>query len=169
MRNIITIIAGLCLVAGLTFAAQSWLTTSRGDFIVLNQGEVVRDFQFETIQGDEYSLSDFKGQNILVHFWATWCAPCLVEFPDVVEMANANKDVTVIAVSTDRNRAAMDRFLTKFDMPENIKVVYDADQSITQGLFAVYRLPETVLIHSDLTFDRKIAGAYGGWKTMDWR
>jgi thiol-disulfide isomerase/thioredoxin len=55
------------------------------------------------------------GHVVVVSFWATWCAPCLKEFPDVVAFARERKDVTVISVSIDDDseREAVDAFVAK--------------------------------------------------------
>jgi thiol-disulfide isomerase/thioredoxin len=55
------------------------------------------------------------GRVVVVSFWATWCAPCIKEFPDVVALARERKDVTVISVSIDDDseRGAVDAFVAK--------------------------------------------------------
>jgi thiol-disulfide isomerase/thioredoxin len=60
-----------------------------------------------------------KGRVVLVSFWATWCAPCLVEFPDLVALARERKDVRVISVSIDDpiDRAAVEEVVAKHKPP----------------------------------------------------
>jgi thiol-disulfide isomerase/thioredoxin len=49
-----------------------------------------------------------RGRPVVLTFWATWCAPCVKEFPDMVELARSRKDVAVISVSLDDASSADD-------------------------------------------------------------
>ena len=61
------------------------------------------DFTLTDMQGNDVSLSDYKGQVVLLNFWATWCGPCKIEMPWFVEFQQQYKDkgFTVLAVSLD--------------------------------------------------------------------
>jgi len=56
-----------------------------------------------------------RGRAVVVNFWATWCEPCIKEFPDLVALAKARSDIRVISVSIDDpgERAAVEEFLQK--------------------------------------------------------
>jgi thiol-disulfide isomerase/thioredoxin len=56
-----------------------------------------------------------KGKPVVLNFWATWCAPCVKEFPDLVALARDRKDVTVISVSIDdeSEHPEVDAFVAK--------------------------------------------------------
>ena len=58
------------------------------------------------------SLSQFKNRWLLVNFWATWCAPCREEIPELNELFKNNKDVHLIAIAIDEI-GAVNKFLTK--------------------------------------------------------
>ncbi|MFU8859460.1 MAG: TlpA family protein disulfide reductase [Cyclonatronaceae bacterium] len=53
----------------------------------LKIGQDAPDFQARTIVGDDVSLSDLRGNVVLLEFWATWCGPCLPEIPKLYNVA----------------------------------------------------------------------------------
>lgn len=59
------------------------------------------------------SLNQFRGQVVVLNFWATWCAPCLAELPSMIEMQDRlrSRGVTVFGVSIDVDDGAYHRFL----------------------------------------------------------
>ena len=74
----------------------------------LSIGQIAPDFSSLTPDGEEVSLSDFRGQYVLLDFWAAWCAPCRQENPNIVEQYHKFKDkgFTVLGLSLDKDRDA---------------------------------------------------------------
>lgn len=69
--------------------------------------------RFEMRDGTTASVADFKGKPVLVNLWATWCAPCIAELPDLDEMADGNRGLVVLAISQDlAGWRAVDKFWT---------------------------------------------------------
>ncbi len=66
-------------------------------------GAVAQEFTLEDIQGNKHRLADYRGKWVLVNFWATWCAPCLDEIPELIGLHNAHqdKDLFVIGIAMD--------------------------------------------------------------------
>src|SRR6201984_1991796 len=66
-------------------------------------GEVAPDLTLKDLNGKEVSLASLKGKVVLVNFWATWCEPCRVEIPWLIEMQQkyGAKGFTVLGVAMD--------------------------------------------------------------------
>lgn len=60
-------------------------------FGVLKETTAAPDFTIETLQGDRVSLSDYRGQVVLLNLWATWCPPCREEMPSMQTLYNQLK------------------------------------------------------------------------------
>jgi thiol-disulfide isomerase/thioredoxin len=66
-------------------------------------GRPAPDFTLPDLNGNEVSLSSFKGKPLLINFWATWCGPCKIETPWLVELQNefAPQGFQIIGISTE--------------------------------------------------------------------
>lgn len=114
-----------------------------------------------------YDPGDFRGQYILINFWATWCPPCVVEFPELVAFAGAHQDqLAVMLVSNDKDRKTVEDFFNKQTSDiqqkmqlENVVQIHDQTGHITRQVFQTYRLPESYLIDPDGMMIAKIMGA----------
>ena len=57
------------------------------------------DFTLSDMHGNEVSLSDFKGNIVIINFWATWCGPCRFEIPDLIDLQEKyNGDLVVLSL-----------------------------------------------------------------------
>ncbi len=103
------------------------------------------------------SLNQFKGQVVVLNFWATWCAPCVEEMPSLVEMQRRMKakGVTVLAVSIDVDEGAYHQFVK--DHGVSLLTVRDPQQS-TAGLYGTHGWPETYIIDRNGVMRRKFIG-----------
>jgi cytochrome c biogenesis protein CcmG/thiol:disulfide interchange protein DsbE len=95
----------LALVAGTYFADRATRVKPKG--MVKADKPVVAvaapDFTLKDLDGKDVSLSQFKGKVVLINFWATWCEPCYIEIPWLIEMQQkyGDKGFTVLGVSMD--------------------------------------------------------------------
>ena len=59
------------------------------------------DFSLPDIEGQTHHLSDFRGQWVIVNFWATWCSPCITEIPHLVELNDLKEPVSPVVIGID--------------------------------------------------------------------
>ena len=127
----------------------------------------ISNFDYTDIEGHSFSLYQHKGKTVFLHFWATWCAPCITELPKLVELAkNTPADLVILAISKDLKEADIRKFLTKQNIapPQNIKFIWDKNSQISEGIFSVTKLPETFILNQDLSLKEKIIGDKDDWK-----
>ena len=123
-------------------------------------GSNAPDFTVQDAQ-NKITLSQFRGQVVVLNFWATWCPPCVEEMPSLVEMQRRMKakGVTVVAVSTDVDESAYRQFLKTHGV--NLVTVRDPDQK-SNALYGTFKFPETYIIDRNGVIRRKFIGA------VDW-
>lgn len=102
------------------------------------------------------SLTDHRGKVVVLNFWATWCPPCVEEMPSLIAMQARMKDkVTVLAVSTDEDKAAYDKFL----IDHKVALLTVRDPSLDSAhLYGTIKYPETYVIDANGILRRKFIG-----------
>jgi len=138
------------------------------NFLVFDRELPLPEDPFVDVDGAERRLDDFKGDVLLVNFWATWCAPCIHEMPGLIKLADrfANEPFRFLAISQDRGGAstaltfARDRLNLSDD-----RVFFDERLMVGRGL-RVRGLPTTLIIDAD----GRVVGVLEGlaeWDTPD--
>ncbi|HXR16594.1 MAG TPA: TlpA disulfide reductase family protein [Terriglobales bacterium] len=119
-------------------------------------GSTAPDF---TVQdGDQkVTLSQFRGQVVVLNFWASWCPPCVEETPSLVQMQQRLKDqgVVVVAVSIDVDDGAYRSFLKDYHV--NMITARDPDQK-SAALYGTHGWPETYIVDRAGVLRRKFIG-----------
>ncbi len=112
-----------------------------------------------TVQDSDHkiTLSQYRGQIVVLNFWATWCPPCVEETPAMVKMTARMKDkgVVVLAVSIDADDAAYHRFLKDYSV--NMVTVRDESRKASD-LYGTFGWPETYIIDRTGVIRRKFIG-----------
>lgn len=113
------------------------LATQFGRVITKNRVEAMPKLNFLAPDGKSVSWSDFDGNYLLVNFWATWCAPCVVELPslDRLQKRFEGKGLEVISVSIDhaRTQEQVKKFIYNRNIGE-FAGYYDAKGDIQRNL-----------------------------------
>lgn len=79
------------------------------------------------LEGNEHKLSDFKGSVLLVDFWATWCPPCRMAIPDIIDLYDKyhEQGLVVIGISVDRDIEQLRKFVEDAEIPYIILLAND--------------------------------------------
>ncbi len=72
-----------------------------------NPGKLAPEFSVPALDGGNLSLSDYKGQLLLLDFWGSWCGPCRVESPDLVKLYQkyGGKGFEILSIALDKSEA----------------------------------------------------------------
>ena len=78
----------------------------------LNIGDMAHAFTLSDLEGNEVALSDFQGRPVLINFWATWCAPCRLEMPEIQKAFETHQDagLAVLALNYDEQADDVGKF-----------------------------------------------------------
>jgi cytochrome c biogenesis protein CcmG, thiol:disulfide interchange protein DsbE len=116
---------------------------TRAPMFALNDGEHTID------------LNKLHGRVVVLNFWASWCAPCIEELPSLEQLQRDLPQVQIVAVSTDDDAAAYERFLKEHSV--SLLTVRDADQR-SNAMYGTSRFPETYVIDKNGMIRRKFIG-----------
>ncbi|MDZ7791238.1 MAG: TlpA disulfide reductase family protein [Xanthomonadales bacterium] len=103
------------------------------------------DFELKALDGESHRLSDYRGQWVVVNYWATWCKPCRKEIPDLSDLHDSREDITVLGLAfEDTEPADFEQFLESWPASYPILVVDVYDPPADLGSPRV--LPTTYLV-----------------------
>jgi thiol-disulfide isomerase/thioredoxin len=124
-------------------------------------------YPFFDAEDRQLTIADFKGQGVVLNFWATWCVPCIREMPALVrlkELLSAH-NITVLALSEDRGGAKkVIPFLKKLGI-EELDVLIDK-KGLVARKSGVRGLPATILIDAE-GFERGRVVGIAEWDAPD--
>lgn len=111
------------------------------------------------------SLNQYRGQVVLVNFWATWCPPCVEELPSLMSLQERMKGrgLVVVGVSIDVDGDAYHRFLKVHNI--NFVTVRDPEQKVA-SMYGTSGWPETYIIDRQGVLRRKFVGPVD-WNAPD--
>ena len=169
-RNTLVLFAVLFLLAALAWAgwanweyrkqaAEARLASVAKGELVAGAGDIPQyispllhkpapDFTLLDLSGKKVSLASYKGKAVLINFWATWCGPCKIETPWLVELNNqyAPQGLEIVGISTEGD-----------DLQKGDKEGWANDKAAIEKFVQQEKVPYTVLMDGD-----SISRPYGG-------
>ena len=120
------------------------------------------DFTLKSLQGENLRLKEYRGQVVLVNFWASWCGPCRQEMPllDKIQKRYEPAGFTVLGVNVEGKRDKMMKIARKLNV--SFPLLIDQDQRVSEA-YGVDAMPYTVLVDRD----GRVAYIHRGYKPGD--
>jgi cytochrome c biogenesis protein CcmG/thiol:disulfide interchange protein DsbE len=115
-------------------------------------GKPAPAFVLEDLSGRQVSLASYKGKAVLINFWATWCGPCKLETPWLIELRNkySAQGFEVLGISTEGD-----------DLAKDDKAGWAKDKAAIAKFVAEEKVPYPILVDGD-----SLSQAYGGLDAM---
>ena len=150
----ITIIFLLIFILGIFFLSLNKSSNYNTESLVGNKlGEIeLVSFEDDSI----FTNDDFKKNSFtLINFWASWCAPCRIEHPQLMELSKEN-NIKILGVNFKDKKINALKFLKDLGDPyEYLTRDSNGKQSVN---FGIYGIPESILIDNKLTIIKKFVG-----------
>ena len=117
----------------------------------------IPDLTMTTLDGKTITSKDLAGKVVIVNFWATWCAPCRAEIPDLVKLQTQYKDHLMIigVLSEDEPGPHVSRFAADYKI--NYPIVPETKELLA-AFPGIYALPTTFMVGPDLKMMQKHIG-----------
>jgi thiol-disulfide isomerase/thioredoxin len=139
------------LLAMVVWAVIDMVTDNKvteADNIGLEIGNIAPDFELETLDGETVKLSDYRGEPVMLNFWATWCPPCRSEMPDMQRFYQ-DTDMNILAINltdTEANVKDVSQFVEEYDLTFTIPL----DQgNIVGNRYQIRPIPTTYMLDSN--------------------
>lgn len=145
MRLLLILLMSIVIVTGCSSAPPA-------------EGDAAPNFSLQTMTDDTLNLADYKGQRVMLNFWATWCGPCREELPHMQQVYAAQSDAAVIALNmTDQDYGTerIEAFIEEFSLTFPIPLDETGDVAKQYGVITI---PTTFFIDEEGHITDKVSG-----------
>jgi peroxiredoxin len=145
-------LAGIAYLATLPTAPSVSTAADSGDLAALEvaprQGALAPDFSLLNLDGEQITLSELRGQPVMINLWATWCAPCRIEMPHIQDRFEryAGEGFLVLAVDFDEPAGIVADFRDELGLTFDILLDPGAE---VQELYRNRNYPSTFFVDAD--------------------
>jgi peroxiredoxin len=125
---------------------------------VIREGDQAPEFRLSGLDGKQTGLSDYRGKVVMVHFWATWCPPCVEELPTLDRMYRSlsGKGFELLAVSVDEGgEKTVASFMQRNRL--TLPVLLNPGGSVARS-YGTFKFPETYLLDRSGIVRYKVIG-----------
>jgi len=156
MRAAVIGLIGLLQVQ-IGFAAPVQTLLQAAGFHPMQHNQPAPDFQLHDLSGQQYRLQEFRGQVVFLNFWATWCAPCRLEMPEMEHLFQAlsKRPFAMLAVAMQQRREQVAPFFEELGL--HYTALLDINGDVSKR-FSVRGLPTTLLIDCSGYLVGKVTG-----------
>jgi peroxiredoxin len=113
-------------------------------------GKLAPDFKLQSLDGQTVSLGDFRGNPVLLNFWASWCGPCRFEMPFLQEIFESKewsgKGLVILTIDIGENPSVVKEFMENYDL--SFPALLDTDQNLALE-YNIRAIPTTFFIDKD--------------------
>jgi thiol-disulfide isomerase/thioredoxin len=158
-KVLIGAVLAVAVMAGLYFINRYWIAPAlHTQAMTSGEHPEAPPISLTDIEGKRLDLADYKGKVVVLDFWATWCGPCRIEIPGLIEMQDkyAKEGFSVIGISFDDEAEPVVQFYKDYKMNYPVAV---GNQRIGELYGGVLGLPTTFLIGRDGRIYAKHTGA----------
>lgn len=116
----------------------------------LDVGQRAPDFELQSLDGEMLKLSDYRGQMVMLNFWASWCPPCRVEMPHMETYYQEDDNIEILAVNMTTlergSREKVPEFVEKHGLTFPILMDEEGD---VKDLYKVMVYPTTYIVNEE--------------------
>lgn len=135
---IFVIVAVMGVIGMLMMGLDEKATSAEGDQAI--------DFELQDIHGKNYKLSDYKGQTVVINFFATWCQPCIDEAPELEAFGKEYKDAQLLIVAKGESSKRMEKYIA--DNNSELLYLLDTKETVSKE-YSVIGQPDTLIINKE--------------------
>lgn len=122
-------------------------------------GSAAPNFATTDLEGEVVTLADFRGRPVIINFWATWCAPCRIEMPELqtVYQEYQDEELVILAINREEDAERISDFFYD-EMELTFTPLLDED-TLVANLFNVFNMPTTYFVDAEGTITAVHRGA----------
>lgn len=114
-------------------------------------GQAAPNFTLADLEGNEVSLAEFRGQPVIINFWATWCGPCRIEMPELQQAYEERQEegLAILAVNMEESPDMVRRFFYD-DLRLTFTPLLDENGEVANR-YGIFNLPTTYFVDPEGT------------------
>tara|TARA_B100001063_G_scaffold227476_1_gene237996 strand:- start:1567 stop:2046 length:480 start_codon:yes stop_codon:yes gene_type:complete len=142
-----------------------------GNIAVNKELKLYDNITFLNSEGKTIKLSDYKGNLVILNFWATWCVPCREEMPSL-DLLKKNKDLRnleIFPINIGKDSLKKTKIFFKELKIENLKIYFDNPKTLAKD-FSLRGVPTSILINKEGKEFARILGSidFTNKEFLDW-
>ena len=141
------------------------------NLIVYSETKKLKNIEFKNNFNEIIKLNDYRGKLVILNFWATWCAPCREEMPDLDKLQSINKleNLKIFPINVGKEKIEKaEKFFLELKI-KNLDIYFD-DSVKLANLFSLRGIPTSIIINKDGEEFARIMGAidFTDKKFVEW-